>query len=342
MAFLDCICCGFGSVILIFILSLIEKTKYDENTYTETQERIKMLEVKAKTTQADIDKITGALGAMQLELEANRQQEQANQLKLTDRQKEMMLMLQQTGNLKAALDTLLGEKKALPTDELKAPVPIPNTDRRQYLTGFKLTGKYMVFLVRSSGSMLDENLDGVEMRLGDPDFKKREAPKWQRTIHALEWMLATLDPDTNFQIYFYADDTVPVLPNRADEWFHTSDRQALSEIVAKLGSVVPKGSCNLERAFTTVRYLPHLPDAIVLITDGLPTTSDATPADGLVSDYQRAQFFKDAVRQLPPRIPVSTILMPFSGDPAAPAIYWQLANYTRGAMVSPAKDWPEL
>jgi len=341
MAFLDCICCGFGAVLLIFILSLIEKKDYDQESYKEIEARVKALEGKVTISQQEVERISGALNAAQIELQSLEQMKQATQLKLSDRQKEMLLMLQQTGALKDALATLLGEKKNLPTDD-HAPIPIPNTDRRQYLTGFKLQGEYIVFLVRASGSMLDETVEGLEARLDDPDFRKREAPKWQRTIRSLEWMLATLDPETHFQIYFYADETLPVLTSRPDEWFHTSDRQALSEIVAKLNTVVPKGSANLERAFSVVRYLQRMPDSIVLFTDGLPTSSDSIPSDGDVTDAQREQFFRAAIRQLPPRIPVSTILMPLSGDPAGPALFWQLASYTRGALVSPARNWPEL
>ena len=51
----------------------------------------------------------------------------------------------------------------------------------------------------------------------------------------------------------------------------------MSEILAKINDVVPQGGANLERAFTAVRFLPRLPDSIVLLTDGLPTKSDSLP-----------------------------------------------------------------
>jgi hypothetical protein len=243
--------------------------------------------------------------------------------------------------MKDALHTLLGEKKALPTDD-HAPVPIPNIDRRQYLTGVKLNGEFVVFLVRASGSMLDETIDAAMSRLGDSDTKKREAPKWQRVIHSLEWMLASLDPETHFQILFFNEEVTPVLPTRGDEWFSTRDNKTMTEVLTRLHEIVPKGAANLERAFTTVRFLPRLPDSIVLFTDGLPTRSDSVPMDGDVGEEQRIRFFEIATKQLPPRIPVSTILFPMlTGDPAAPGLYWELANATRGALVSPSKSWPD-
>src|SRR5690606_33834574 len=120
------------------------------------------------------------------------------------------------GALKDALDKLLAQKKELPTEE-HAPIPIPEVDRRQYLTGVNLHGEFVVFLVRTSGSMLDDTIDAAAARLDDTDEEKRQAPKWQRTINSLLWMLASLGPDTHFQILFFNDQVTPILPDRADE-----------------------------------------------------------------------------------------------------------------------------
>ena len=190
--------------------------------------------------------------------------------------------------------------------------------------------------------MLDETIDTATARLGDSDERKREAPKWRRTIHALQWMIASLGPDTRFQILFFNDEVTPVLVDRGDEWFSTRDKKTINEIVKQLDTVVPKGGANLEKAFTAVRFLPRLPDSIVLFTDGLPTKSDSFLSEGDVGQDERIRFFKIATKQLPPRIPISTILFPMSGDPAGPALFWELANATRGALISPAKSWPDL
>jgi len=341
LAFLDCICCGFGAMILVFILTIPQKTAVDKESLDDAQARVRAMESNIKLSQDEIDRIAKSLAAAQVELQDLNAKNTQDQLKLTDRQKELLLMLQQTGAMKDALATLLGEKKALPTDAVAAPLPIPNTDRRQYLTGVKLRGDYVLFMVRTSGSMLDDTIDAAAARLDDPDVKKREAPKWQRTLHGLEWMIATLDPHTRFQIMFFNEETTPVLPSRTDEWYSTDDRQAIQEIVNRLHAVVPQGGANLERAFTTIRYMKHLPDSIVLFTDGLPTRSDSLPSDGDVDQQTRVRYFEAAVRQLPQRIPVSTILMPMNGDPAAPGLYWELANASKGALVSPAKSWPD-
>ncbi len=342
LAFLDCICCGFGAVILVFILTVSQKTSVDKSDVDAARERLRATQSSVALTQEELDRLARVLAAAQLELQDINAKSTQDQLRLSDRRKELLLMLQQTGALKDALHSLLGEKKALPTEDVAPPIPIPNVDRRQYLTGVKLQGEFVVFLVRTSGSMLDDTIDGASARLGDSDDKKREAPKWQRVIQSLEWMLASLEAETHFQILFFAEETASIIPTRGEEWFSTTDRKTMTEIISRLHKVVPKGAANLERAFTAVRFLPRLPDSIVLLTDGLPTRSDSLPMDGDIEEAHRIRFFEIATKQLPPRIPVSTILFPMlTGDPGAPGLYWELANATRGALVSPAKTWPD-
>lgn len=342
LAFLDCICCGFGAVILVFILTVSQKTSVDKADVDAARARLRAVQSSTAMTREELDRLAQVLAAAQLELQDINAKNTQDQLKLSDRKRELLLMLQQTGALKDALHTLLGEKKALPTEDTAPPIPIPNVDRRQYLTGVKLHGEFVVFLVRASGSMLDDTIDAAAARLGDSDEKKREAPKWQRVIQSLEWMLASLDPETHFQILFFNEEVTPIIPTRGEEWFSTKDRKTMTEIVTRLNKVVPKGGANLERAFTNVRFLPRLPDSIVLLTDGLPTRSDSLPIEGDVDEGYRIRFFEIATKQLPPRIPVSTILFPMlTGDPGAPGLFWELANATRGALVSPAKSWPD-
>ncbi len=341
LAFLDCICCGFGAVILVFVLTVAQKMNVDKSDVDQLREETKARAKEIEFSQGDLDRLAKILAATQIELDDANAKNAQDQNKLSARQRELLLMLQQTGAMKDALSTLLGEKKNLPTEDL-APIPIPNIDRRQYLTGVQLNGEFIVFVIRASGSMLDDTIDAAMSRLDDSDGKKREAPKWQRTVRALQWMIASLGPSTRFQILFFNDEVTPILPNRADEWFSTRDKKGMVEILKQLDDIVPKGGANLEKAFTAIRFLSRLPDSIVLFTDGLPTRSDSLPSEGEIGQDERIRYFKLATKQLPPRIPVSTILFPMSGDPAGPALFWELANATRGALVSPAKSWPDL
>jgi len=340
LAFLDCICCGFGAVLLIFILTVSQQKSRDSESLEQVEERVRQLAASVTASQAEIAQLEQLLAASQSSLDELKTQSTGEQVNLTNRQKELLLLLQQTGALKEALDNLLGKKKALPTEDVQ-PLPIPNEDRRQYLTGVKFEGTHVLFLVRVSGSMLGDTIDEAVGLLDQPEFKRRDSPKWQRVVKSLEWMLANLGPEANFQILLFNDETTPLLPAKGDAWIARSDRQGLQDVLTKLHTIVPAGSANLERAFTHVRFMQTLPDSIILLTDGLPTTSDTSPNNGNTDDMTRVQYMRHAVRQLPPRIPVSTILFPLDGDPGTAALYWELAIDTRGALVSPSASWPD-
>lgn len=343
LSFMDCICCGFGAVLLIFILTTGRRVDFSQQDLKDLQERVRQLDVAVTKERADLDRLARATTITNVDLKSLLEQNSADKEKARVQQDQLKAMLQQSQELRATLAQLQTDIQKLPTEE-EQPVPIPEVDRRQYLSGFKLDGEgaeYVLFVVRASGSMLGETLEDAVSRLEDPDFKKREAPKWQRVIKAMEWLIASLGPETKFHILLFNDETIPLLPSRGEEWIARKDKQAVREALDKLRQVVPQGSANLERAFTTIRYLPRLPDTIVLLTDGLPTTSDSQPNMGDSDDDTRIRYFRYAQRQLPPRIPVSTILFPMSGDPGTAALYWELASSTRGSLVSPSKSWPD-
>ena len=340
MSFMDCICCGFGAVLLIFILTTGKKVDFNQQSLDELRARVETLEKQITLEEAELKRQSVATPLSEAEIASLVAQNAADREKTKIDQGELKLLLQQMGMLQTEQARLLAEEENIPKEEAQ-PVPIPNEARHQYLTGVKLEGDYVLFLVRVSGSMLGESLDDAIARLSDPDFKKREAPKWQRVIKSIHWMVATLAPETHFQILLFNEETVPLLPSRTEEWITRSDRQGVQEALTRLTQIVPQGSANLERAFSTVRYMSHLPDSIVLLTDGLPTTSDSAPNPGDADDDARIRYFRYAQRQLPPRIPVSTILFPMTGDPAAPALYWEMAGATKGALVSPSSNWPD-
>src|SRR6187401_1355259 len=129
LAFLDCICCGFGAVILVFILTVSQKSTVDKADIDAALAKLKAVQSSVSMTKEELDRLAQVLAAAQLELEDINAKSTQDQLKLTDRKRDLLLMLQQTGALKDALHSLLGEKKALPTEDVAPPIPIPNVDR---------------------------------------------------------------------------------------------------------------------------------------------------------------------------------------------------------------------
>ncbi|MFZ5496458.1 MAG: hypothetical protein ACOZE5_14130 [Verrucomicrobiota bacterium] len=341
LSFMDCICCGFGAVLLLFILTTGQKADYSQETVEELKKRVEAMDQEITKERDELARMARPVTLTEGELTSLKEENLNTRRKADEQQEELKRLLRQLAALKQEEARLMADLKNVPEEE-QQPVPIPDVDRRQYLTGVQMEGSHILFVVRASGSMLGDTIDEAIARLDEPDFKKREAPKWQRVVRSLHWLVASLAPDANFQILLFNEETVPLLPDRADGWVARSDRAGVQDALTRLKQVVPKGSANLERAFNHVRYMPTLPDAIVLLTDGLPTASDTSASTDTTDDETRMLFLRQAVRQLPPRIPVSTILFPTSGDPGAPALYWELAGFTNGALVSPSVDWPDI
>jgi len=95
LAFLDCICCGFGAVILVFVLTVASKMKVDKTDVNELRERTQAMERDVALSQAEIDRLAKVLAAAQLELDDVNAKSTQDQLKLSSRQRELLLLLQQ-------------------------------------------------------------------------------------------------------------------------------------------------------------------------------------------------------------------------------------------------------
>ena len=211
---------------------------------------------------------------------------------------------------------------------------------RQYLSGLYLGGNRILIMVDRSASMLDETLVNIIRTRNMSDEAKSNAPKWQRVVRTVDWISSQLPITSRYQVYSYSDDTEAVLPGTEGQWLEVADRDQLNAIVDEVNTIVPDAGTNMAQMFQTVAQMNPPPDNIFLITDGLPTLGNGRNNDNLVTPRRRLQLFDDAIEELPEGIPVNVILLPLEGDPSASAAYWQLAQYTRGSFVSPARDWP--
>ena len=340
LSFLDCVCCGFGAMLLLFVLT-IGKQASDANIDKLQQQvaGLKQLVVVQRNKTSDLqNQIKMREDRIAVELSTR----DVIKHDLTEMEQDFALILQQRANLKDERDRLLGEKQRIPTVDESPPIPIPNTQRRQYLTGFSFEGRNVVFMIEASGGMVGYTVDEAIQRVTMPDADKRKTEKWRRVIKAVHWIIANLTPRQTYQIVYFNSETKQLLPDHEGEWFEPLNRETTGEVLKALDEVTPRGGANLERAFITVRELFPSVDDIVLITDSLPTLSDSVPVGSITDDRDRERFFRAALREVPRQTPINTILFPMSGDPAAAFLFWQLADASHGSLISPAPSWPDI
>lgn len=353
LSFLDVISCGFGAVVLLFMIINHNVKERSDSINENLLAEISQLEdevqdgeqhlVALKNSASEAESTESSARAKSGQISAQLQQGKSGLESL------LKDVEQKEAALAALKSSLKSQEKS--AEELKS-VQVDTQDKgdavrsfkgegdRQYLTGLKVGGKNILLLVDASASMLDSSIVNIIRRRNLPDAQKLQAPKWRQAVRTVDWITTQLPADSKFQIYTFNTTAKPLLKGTQRKWIGVREGNQLDEAIRALQHVVPANGTSLQNAFAEVRSLSPQPDNIFLITDGLPTQSESKPFRGKVSSEARFKYFQSAVNILPRGIPVNIILLPIEGDPRASSAYWQLALLTQGAFLTPSEDWP--
>ena len=351
LAFLDVMFCGFGAVILIFLI-------LDHNSTVTTSEQNPDLAAEVNLLREEVKE--GELGLVALRntfsnvsFEAVTAEGLARQI-----QEQLETFLQELAALENSsvatedsIEQLRADVKSLEEELLRLQASALEQEgnsvrqflgdgNRQYLSGLFLGGQRILVLVDSSASMLDSTLVNIIRTRNMSNALKKQAPKWQRVVKTVDWISTQLPITSRYQIWEFNQGLESVLGGPLDSWQEVADRDGLNEAIENVKDIVPGNGTNLEQVFRAVANMSSRPDNIFLITDGLPTLSDRDPRAALVTPSERLDLYQAALAELPRGIPVNIVLLPLEGDPSAAAAYWELAQYTNGSFITPSKDWP--
>lgn len=350
LSFLDIMFCGFGAVVLLVLILNTDTVATRRQTFADLRaEALKLQEqvlggrrdlVTARNSlQQTRDKLVVTRGDTEQVIRTLHELES----ELADMNAETLASREHINALKTDLKQLDEDKQRLGTAATDSGGErvhrISGAGDRQYLTGLKVGGKRVLILLDASASMLAETIVNVVRRRNQGEAQRRDAPKWRRALATAEWLLSQLPADAQFQLYVFDTAARPVSGN-AGQWLSASRPEDIRAVLGALKKIVPQGGTRLYEAFAVAREMKPRPDNILLITDGLPTQGRNKPKGTTVTAEQRLDHFKEAVKNLPSRIPVNTILLPMEGDAWAAAAFWRLAVDTQGAFITPARDWP--
>lgn len=350
LSFLDCICCGFGAVILMFMIVNHASRQTAQRGNEELVQRIdsreqEILDGKQKLLdlKAALASVVNATRTATAEAARLREQIKAATAALPDLEGDQTASRVRLEQLQAELIALDAQVQALRAQAADTPPPAPgNASRaidgdgsRQYLSGLAVSGRRIAILVDTSASMLGYTILDVIRTRNSGDAARAGAPKWKRTLAAVDWLTAQMPQGAQFQLIAFNETAAPV---SGSGWLPTT-RPALDAAARALRERLPERGTSLHAAFAALASLGSPPDQIFLLTDGLPTQG-ATVRSGAVSARKRMDHFGDAVRKLPRGVEVNVVLLPMEGDPQAAGAWWQLARSTGGAYLAPSKDWP--
>ena len=351
LSFLDIMSCGFGAVVLVFLIIDHSMEVETRTLNSEVYAEIDLLEEDIREGEAGLVQLRNVLASTDLEIV----EAQGLATRVTDeldRYEALIASLEEDGftdsadieKLKAEINRLEQRvqllKEAADAEAGRSAREYVGEGNRQYLTGLNLGGRRVAILLDASSSMLaDSIVNVIRLRNMKPELQ-RQSEKWNRALNTVEWLTAQLPVNADYQVILFNTDAKPAIEGTAEQWLPVADAPKLKQATSNLRQVLPSGGTSFHRAFEALNALPGGPDNIFLITDGLPTQGRDKPRKTTVSGTERMKHFRDAVRELPTGVPVNIILAPMEGDPMAASEFWQLAQISGGAFMSPSRDWP--
>lgn len=351
MSFLDVMSCGFGAVILIFLI-INHESQQDIKTVSQDQlAEVRMLDYQVQLGEKDLLELKTALDAAQANLADTRTTLASLNADVSERERSLKELAASSVAEEQSLDELASDVESREEElkRLRAEAEAGAGEQarsysgdgdRQYLTGLKIGGKHILVAVDRSASMLDEEIINVLRRRNMPEERKRRSPKWQRAIRTVEWLSAQLPLDANFEMLAFNTDVTSLVGGPIPAWYPVSEAEKLDNAVQELRGMSPTDGTALIKLFSAVAAMDPLPDNLYLIIDSLPTQGEREPRRATISGNDRLDLFRDALTKLPKQVPVNVILFPMEGDPLAAAAFWNVARTTGGSFISPSRDWP--
>jgi len=155
LSFLDCICCGFGAIILLLVLSKIYEPVIIEKTQDDLESLIALL-------QQELFEIRGEATVINRELEDVQRQTSESKLKLARLQGDLSTVRGQyattTRESEATIDEgALNITKQRLTEEMRRLAPYYRRADDDAVAGIPADSEYVIFIIDTSGSMQQFN-----------------------------------------------------------------------------------------------------------------------------------------------------------------------------------------
>ena len=159
LSFLDCICCGFGAIILLLVLTEIGRPVVLENSRKSLDGQIRALSARLYEIRGETDQLTRELQGSRVTLEQERQrlarlsgEVSAIQGQYATSTHDASVSNRVEGELVAAYQKLSAEMERLLQRRAKRPAT-------EAVGGIPVDSEYVIFVVDTSDSMTDNHWD---------------------------------------------------------------------------------------------------------------------------------------------------------------------------------------
>jgi hypothetical protein len=151
LSFLDCICCGFGAIILLLVLSKIYEPAILEKTEDDLNQLIALLQEQLFEIRGDTVEATRALGRVQLDTSETKMRLQTLQKELSKVQGQFNLLDTDDPALNIDEGELKAARQRL-TEEMLNLRPFRRAPN-DAVGGIPVDSEYIIFVIDTSGSM---------------------------------------------------------------------------------------------------------------------------------------------------------------------------------------------
>jgi hypothetical protein len=352
LSFLDCICCGFGAVVLFYtivqahagakeVIRIDQLTGEVRKLEEEVKEGIRNLVlIKNALEKTDVDAEAAKARAARVAAELKKLQETSiHEGDTIAKREHINKLIADIKSLEEGNKRLQGGAldKGPAGDRIKA---FRGRGERRYISALRIKGKRILVLLDTSASMMEDDVVKVIRLRNQPEAARKLAPKWRRAVDMVEWVSAQLPANSQFQVYGFNVKAKAVVPDTQGKWLDSNDPRAINNVLSATRNIVPADGTSLVNAFIALRTINPQPDQIILITDGLPTQGSVPPSRKFINVREREKLFDDAAKTVTRDMPMDVVLLPMKGDLLAAHAYWRLARKTGGSYVIPSRDWP--
>src|ERR1700761_3506420 len=248
LSFLDCICCGFGAVILFYTILSAQAGAQGMHSTDVLQAQVNRMEEQVKAGKRNLVVLRNQLEKTDSETasDAARTKSVASTLhserdELSSYNNSSVATRERIEHLQADIRSLEDGKHRLEAGSIDKRPPGQQTSAfretggdRRYITGIRMHGKRILILLDVSASMLHEDLVSVLRLRNADDDQKRAASKWLRAVDTVTWLTTQIPPNSSYQIYTFSTQAQSLLSGYSGKWIEAGDTPRLAQELATL------------------------------------------------------------------------------------------------------------
>ena len=252
MSFLDIMSCGFGAVVLVFLITKHSMSVHAEEVNEVLLAEVDRIEVDVEDGELNLVELVEALDDAERRISEAEASAASRAEELGAREIDLMRLKEITCAGRDAEDAAFRRRVPRSPDRgsrgdeprrrssRNAVLSIAGDGQRQYLTGLQVNGDRILILFDHSASMLDETIVNIIRRRNMDEARQRAAPKWQQATGTLRWLSAKLPRKSRFQLYTFSETWAPAIEGTEGRWLDVTGGQ-LNQAVLRATELLPQG-----------------------------------------------------------------------------------------------------